>query len=50
MIVCPNVGFPARLPSKIESRVTGWERDDGAVEEIGRIGDSSSSTELASPD
>jgi len=35
MIICPNVGFPTRLPSEIERRVAGWERDGGAVEELG---------------
>ena len=50
MIGCPNVGFPPRSPSNTERRATGWERDDGAVEKIGRIGDSSSSTESTNSD
>jgi hypothetical protein len=30
-------------PFETERRVTGWEKDSGVVEEIGRVGDSSSS-------
>jgi hypothetical protein len=44
MVMCPNVGFPLILPSNTEKRATGWERDGGAVEEIGKRSDSSSST------
>jgi hypothetical protein len=43
------VGFPRWLPSKTKRRVTGWERDGGAVEEISRIGDSSSSIGINEP-
>jgi hypothetical protein len=45
MVMCPNVGFPARSPSKTARRATGWERDGGVVEEIGKKrSDSSSNT------
>ena len=46
---CASAGFPTRLPSEIERRVTGWERDSGAVEEIGGVGNSSSSTRINEP-
>ena len=46
MFVCASAGFPTRLPSKIERRVTGWERDSGAVEDIGGVGNSSSSIRI----
>jgi len=37
------------LPSKTEMKVTGWERDGGAVEELGGSGDSSSSIKINEP-
>jgi hypothetical protein len=32
--VFASAGFPARLPSRTGNKVLGWERDNGAVEEI----------------
>jgi len=35
MFVSASAGFPTGLSSKTERRVIGWERDGGAVEELG---------------
>jgi len=49
IFVCASAGFPTRLASKTERRVTGWERDGGLFEEIRRVGHSSSSIRINEP-
>lgn len=46
---CPAADFSAKLPSSIERRVMGREKDGGVLEQIGRVGDLNSTIVLTSP-